>query len=515
MSESGQRAHPQVDRDPRRWWALVALSLAVLLVAVDNTILALAIPSLAVDLSPTPTELLWIGDIYSFVLAGLLVTMGNVGDRVGRKKLLMIGLVGFAVVSVIAAFSPTAEALIASRALLGVAGATLMPSTLSLIRNTFLDARERTFAISVWSAVAAAGGGLGPLIGGVLLEHFWWGSVFLVNVPIVLVIIGIGAWALRDSKNPNPGPIDIPSVILSMVGILGTIAGIKDIAIHGFDDPFPFAYLAIGLFACYLFVRRQLKLESPLIDMKLFKIPAFSGAVGADLISVFGLMGVYFFLAQQFQLVQGESPLQSGFQLLPAELAALAGALVAARIIRRFGRRAAIVGGISLGALGLLGLGIIHLEGNLLVITAMVFVGAGFGCSLTATADAILAAAPPERAGAAGAVSETAYELGAALGIAILGSILGAWYRHVVEIPPGLPADASAAVEESLSSAVEVAQTIPASVAEQVLAASRIAFTDALSVTCLVAGVICAFAAYVALRVLPTKANEVEPVGDH
>ena len=515
MSESVVPAEEQVERDPRRWWALVALSLAVLLVAVDNTILALAIPSLSESLSPTPTELLWIGDIYSFVLAGLLVTMGNVGDRVGRKKLLMIGLVGFAVVSVIAAFAPTAEALIASRALLGVAGATLMPSTLSLIRNTFLDARERTRAIAVWSAVAAAGGGLGPLIGGVLLEHFWWGSVFLVNVPIVLVIIGIGSWALRESKNPNPGPIDIPSVILSMVAVLGTIAGIKDIAIHGFSDPYPFAYLAIGLIAGYLFVRRQLHLESPLIDMALFKVPAFSGAVGADLVSVFGLMGVYFFLAQQFQLVQGESPLQSGFQLLPAEVAALVGAFVAARVIRNLGRRAAVVGGIALGAIGLLGLGVIHLEGNLLVILAMVCVGLGFGCSLTATADAILAAAPPERAGAAGAVSETAYELGAALGIAILGSILGAWYRHVIVIPAGLPADASAAVEESLSTTVEAVRSAPAAVVEPMLEASKIAFTDALSVTCLVAGVICAIAAYIALRVLPTKENEVEPVGDH
>lgn len=513
MNDVSSPAHGSsgvIPKDPRRWWALSALSLAVLLVSVDNTILALAIPSLAESLQPSPTELLWIGDIYSFVLAGLLVTMGNVGDRIGRKKLLMIGLVGFAAVSVLAAFSPTAEALIASRALLGVAGATLMPSTLSLIRNTFLDTRERTFAISVWSAVAAAGGGLGPLIGGFLLEHYWWGSVFLVNVPIVLVIIAIGSWSLRDSKNPNPGPIDLISVVLSMVAILGTIAGVKDIAIHGFDDPYPFGYLAIGLMAGFIFVRRQLTLESPLIDMKLFKIPAFSGAVGADLISVFGLMGVYFFLAQQFQLVDGESPLQSGFMLLPAEVAALIGALTAGRIIGRFGRRTAIVGGISLGALGLLGLGAIHLDGRLLVVSAMLFVGLGFGCSLTGTADAILAAAPPERAGAAGAVSETAYELGAALGIAVLGSILGAWYRQAVVIPEGISPEAAGALEESLSSTVELMVRMPAEVTDAVLEASRTAFTDALSVTCIVAGVICAFAAFVAFRVLPDKANEVE-----
>lgn len=500
--------------DPRRWWALVALSLAVLLVAVDNTILALAIPSLSESLNPTPTELLWIGDIYGFVLAGLLITMGNVGDRIGRKRLLMIGLVAFAIVSVIAAFSPTAEALIASRALLGVAGATLMPSTLSLIRNTFPDSKERTFAISIWSAVAAAGGGLGPLIGGILLEHFWWGSVFLVNVPIVVVIILIGAWALRDSKNPNPGPIDLLSVVLSLVGILGTIAGVKEFALHGFD-PVNGLYLVAGIAASVWFIRRQLHLEHPLIDMRLFKIPAFSGAVGADMISVFGLMGIYFFLAQQFQFVDGDSPLASGLRLLPAEIAALLGALAAGKFINLMGRRFVISGGIGLGALGLLFMGIIHLQGDGLVIAAMVFVGFGFGASLTATSDAILAAAPPERAGAAGAVSETAYELGAALGIAILGSILGALYRQAVTVPPGLPASAADALTESLSTAEKAAQELPAALAEVMMNVARSAFTDAFSITCIIAGAICVIAAFVAARVLPRKAEELEVTGEH
>lgn len=483
----------------------------MLLVAVDNTILALAIPSLSESLDPTPTELLWIGDIYSFVLAGLLVTMGNVGDRIGRKRLLMIGLVAFGAISVLAAFSPTAEALIASRALLGVAGATLMPSTLSLIRNTFPDSKERTFAIGVWSAVAAAGAGLGPLLGGILLEHFWWGSVFLINVPIVLVIVGLGAWALRDSWNPNPGPIDLLSVLLSMVGILATIAGVKDIALHGLDLS-DGLYLVAGIGASVWFVRRQLKLEHPLIDMRMFKIPAFSGAVGADMISVFGLMGVYFFLAQQFQFVEGESPFISGLRLLPAEIAALVGALGAAKVINLMGRRFVITWGISLGAFGLLLIGFLHMEGLVQVTIAMIFVGLGFGASLTATADAILAAAPPERAGAAGAVSETAYELGTALGIAILGSILGALYRHSVTIPPDLPQNAIDALSESLSSAEKIAKELPANLADSMMNVARAAFTDAFSTTCIIAGVICAIAAIVAFRVLPNKESEAEAV---
>lgn len=502
------RASSEMRADPRRWWALVVLSMAVLLVSVDNTILAVAIPSLSQDLSATAEQLLWIGDIYSFVLAGLLITMGNIGDRVGRKRLLSIGLVAFAACSVLAAFSPTAETLILSRALLGVAGATLMPSTLSLIRHTFPNAKERTFAISVWSATAAAGGGLGPLLGGFLLEHYWWGSVFLVNVPIAMVILGMGAWALRESRNPNPGPLDLISVALSLVGILTLVAGIKEMAMSGFDHPETVVFLLVGLVSLTWFVRRQLRLESPLMDIRLFRIPAFGGAVSAQLISVFGLMGVYFFLAQQFQLVDGDSPLQAGLQLLPAEVAALCGALLAGRIINRFGRKLTIVSGISLGTLGLLGLGVIHLEGFVPVTISIMLVGLGFGASLTATADAILTAAPPERAGSAGGVAETAYELGTALGIAILGSILGAWYRRVVEVPADLPPEASAAVGDSLTTTYGAIARVPTEIADQMLAASRIAFTDAFAVTCLVAAGICGIGALVAYWVLPKRSEE-------
>ena len=431
----------------------------------------------------------------------------------------MIGLASFGVLSIVAAFSPTAHALIFSRALLGIAGATLMPSTLSLIRTTFPDAKERTFAIGVWGAMAAAGGGLGPLIGGVLLEHFWWGSVLLINVPIVLLIMGIGQWALRESSNPNPGPIDLPSVALSLAGILGTIAGIKELAIDGFSDYPAWAYLTVGVVALTWFVRRQLRLESPLIDIRMFKNKAFSGAVFSDLISVFGLMGVYFFLGQQFQMVDGDSPLQAGFQLLPAEIAALLGALSASTLIGRRGRRFAIGTGIAVGACGLLGLGLIHVSGLIAVTLAIILVGAGFGISLTGTSDAILASAPPERAGAASAVSETAYELGAALGIALLGTVLGAWYRYKVEVPGAIPADAQAATADSLASVVSSVDSFPADsfpgVADEMLAAARVAFTDGLSFTCVVAAVVCAIGAAVAFRVLPAKEDEKVLVSQH
>jgi len=502
-------------RDPRRWWALTALSLAVLLVTVDNTILAVAIPSLTVDLAPTTAELLWIGDMYGFVLAGLLITMGSLGDKVGRKRLLMIGLVSFALVSILAASAPSAIALIGARGLLGVAGATLMPSTLSLIRNTFLDTKERTFAIGVWSAVAAAGGGVGPILGGALLEHYWWGAVFLVNVPIVAVIIVIGALSLRESKQAKPGPIDLISAGLLLFGMISSIYGIKEITIVGLEHTGPWIALVLGIAAVFAFIRRQLKLESPMLDVRLFKVPAFSGAVGADLISVFGLMGVYFFLAQQFQLADGDSPLTAGLRLLPAETAALVGALVAAKVIYRSGRRTAIGGGIGLGAVGLLIVGLILGDGIVPVAMAMVLIGFGFGLSLTGTSDAILAAAPPDRAGSAAAVSETAYELGAALGIAILGSILAAWYRQIVVVPEGIPPTEAAATSDSLSSAYEAATHAPAAIADAVLEASRVAFTSALGVTCLIAAVMCAIGSFIAFRVLPPKNEEVDAVSDH
>lgn len=503
-----------VTKDPRRWWALLALSLAILLVAVDNTILALAIPSLAADLQPTPGQVLWIGDMYSFVLAGLLITMGSVGDRVGRRRLLMIGLAAFALFSVVAAFAPTANALIVARALQGVAGATLMPSTMALIRNTFTDPKERVFAISVWAAMGSVGVGLGPIFGGFLLEHFWWGSVFLVNVPICAVIMVIGALSLRESRNSNPGPLDLVSAALSLVGMLTLVAAIKELAIEGVTDPIGWACLLISIPSLYWFVRRQLSRPQPMINLRLFKNPTFGGAVMSDLIAVFGLIGVYFFLAQQFQFVEGESPLEAGLRLAPSPAAALVGSLLAAPIINRFGRRLAIAGGMTLGASGLALLGAVHMTGLIVTIFAMMLVGYGFGTSLTGTSDAILSAAPPEQAGAAAATAETGYELGAALGIAILGTTLSAWYRYMVEVPPGLPPDAQAAVADSLATTAEIASEFPVDVAAAMLDAARIAFTDAFSLTAIVAAVVCWVGAAVAWRVLPRKRDEVT-VPDH
>ncbi|MEU4131645.1 MFS transporter, partial [Streptomyces wuyuanensis] len=273
-----------------RWLALAVLVLAVLLVAVDATVLGLATPFLSEDLKPTGTQLLWIGDVYSFVIAGLLVSMGSLGDRIGRKKLLLTGAVAFGAVSVLNAYATTPEMMILARALLGVAGATLMPSTLALIRNIFHDPRERSIAIGIWGAMASAGAAVGPVVGGFLLEHFWWGSVFLINLPVMAVLVLVGIRLLPESKNPVAGPWDLTSVALSLIGMVGVVYAIKEAASHGPGWESGAAAL-IGAAALYGFVRRQLTLPSPLLDMRLFRHRGFSGAVLADLLTILGLSG--------------------------------------------------------------------------------------------------------------------------------------------------------------------------------------------------------------------------------
>lgn len=504
-----------IQPSPRRWWALTGFGIAVLVVALDNAILALAIPSLAETLNPTASELLWIGDIYSFVLAGLLITMGSIGDRVGRKRLLIIGSIAFAILSVVAAFSPTALALIASRAAMGVAGATLMPSTLSLIRNHFPDAKERTFAVGIWAGMAAAGAGLGPIVGGVLLEHYWWGSVFIINVPIVAVMLAIGLFSWKESKDPNSRPLDFVSAGLSLVGILTVVWGIKELAFIGLGYYYGWGSLFIGIATIMIFIRRQQRLEHPMIDLALFKIPSFSGAVFSQLISVFALIGAYFFMAQQFQLVYGDGPLMAGIKLLPGEIAALIAGPTASRIIGRWGRRFTISGGIFLGGIGMLGIAITRADGLILTSISLACVGFGLGCALTGAADSILGSAPPEQAGVASAVGETAYELGAALGIALLGTILGAWYHITVVIPKGLTPEQSLAAGESLPEATKVAHEVSPEIADALLPSAQAAFSSGFGITAATAGFLCFIGAFIAFKTLPNREAEANQVIQH
>lgn len=484
-----------------RWLALAVLVLAVLLVGVDATVLGLATPFLSEDLRPSSTQLLWIGDIYSFVIAGLLVSMGSLGDRIGRKKLLLSGAVAFGVVSALTAYAHSPEAMVVWRALLGVAGATLMPSTLALIRNIFPDPRERSLAVGIWGAMTSAGAAVGPVVGGFLLEHFWWGSVFLINLPVMAVLVVVGSRLLPESKNPAPGPWDLPSVLLSMVGIVALIYAVKEAAAYGVRWDIALGGV-LGALALAAFVRRQLRLSSPLLDMRLFRRRGFSGAVLADLLTILGLAGLVFFLSQFLQMVQGRTPLQAGLAELPAAVGAVAAGLCAGTLARRTSVRFAVSGGLA--AVGLALGACLWLEADIsypLLGAVLLVVGVGAGLAFTVTADVILSSVPKEQAGAASAVSETAYELGSALGIALLGSVVTGFYRSF-DTPRGVSDTAAESARDSLGEAVDTARALPEPGGERLLTAAQETFTEGLRVGAGVGAVILLSAAVLAWRLL-------------
>ncbi|MGI5351179.1 MFS transporter [Streptomyces sp. CA-250714] len=506
MSSKTAGPGPQGERfgaDPSRlrWVALAVLVLAVLLVGIDVTVLGLAAPFLSEDLRPSSTQLLWIGDVYSFVIAGLLVSMGSLGDRIGRKKLLLTGSVAFGALSVLTAYAHSAEAMIVWRALMGVAGATLMPATLALIRNIFPDPRERSLAVGIWGAMTAAGTAVGPVVGGFLLEHYWWGSVFLINLPVMAVLVLVGSKLLPESKNPAPGPWDLPSVGLSMVGIVALVYAVKEAAAYGFRWDAVLAAV-VGLAALYAFVRRQLRLPAPLLDMRLFAHRGFSGAVLADLLTIFGLSGLVFFLSQFLQMVQARTPLQAGLAELPAAIGSIVAGLFAGWAARRTSVRGAVSGGLT--AVGLALGACLWLQattGYLLLGGVLLVVGVGAGLAFTVTADVILSTVPKEQAGAASAVSETAYELGAALGIALLGSVVTGVYRSFVT-PAGVPEGAAEHARQSLGEAVRTAHALPPAQGEALLAAARDSFTEGLRYGATAGAVVLLAAAVLAWRLL-------------
>ncbi|MEU7280743.1 MFS transporter [Streptomyces sp. NPDC045431] len=479
----------EVVRRPGRWLALAVLVLAVLLVAVDATVLGLATPFLSEDLRPTGTQLLWIGDVYSFVIAGLLVSMGSLGDRIGRKKLLLTGAAAFGAVSVLNAYATTPELMIVARALLGVAGATLMPSTLALIRNLFHDPRERSLAIGVWGAMASAGAAVGPVVGGFLLEHFWWGSVFLINLPVMVVLVVVGIKFIPESKNPAPGPWDLLSVALSLVGMIGVVYAVKEAAAHGLRLDMAVAAV-IGVGALTWFVRRQLRLEAPVLDMRLFHHRGFSGAVLADLLTILGLSGLVFFLSQFLQLVQGRQPLEAGLAELPAAIGAVTAGLIAGTVARRFTVRSVVSGGLAGVGLALAALTLLDRStGYPMLGASLLVVGVGAGFAFTVTADVILSSVPREQAGAASAVSETAYELGAALGIALLGSVVTGVYSDFAT-PDGVPAGTAVAAHQSLGGAVEASAGLPDATATALVTAAQDAFVEGLRIAAGVGAVV-------------------------
>ncbi|HLU73568.1 MAG TPA: MFS transporter [Nonomuraea sp.] len=481
----------------RAWLGLGVLALATLLLAVDNTVLMLALPHLAADLDPSATELLWITDVYGFMMAGFIITMGSVGDRIGRRRLLLIGAAAFAAASLVAAYSTTTAMLIAARVLLGIAGATISPSTLALVAGLFSDARQRALAIGVFTACFMGGAALGPVIGGLLLQHFWWGSVFLMGVPIMVAVLVGGLLLLPETAGEGSGRLDPASVALSLAAILPLVHGLKELA----DDPGqPVAYAAVaaGLGFGWAFVRRQRGLAEPLVDLRLFGNRSFSAALLVLALAMVVQGGVYLFVSQHLQLVEGLSPLAAGLWMAVPALALVVGSLVAPVIAGRFRPALVVAAGLAVSAAGFAvvvaggGLGTL-IAGVTVAFLGMAPVGA-LGLGL------IVGAAPPERSGSASAMAECGGELGIALGIALLGSVGTAVYGGLVTSP-----HAGSALSEALAAAA----TLPPGPAAELVAEAKAAFTQSLLVVAGVSGVLVLALAAAAMTLL----RHLRPIG--
>ncbi|MEV0461088.1 MFS transporter [Catellatospora methionotrophica] len=490
----------------REWIGLAVLLLPLLLVSMDVSVLYFAVPFISADLTPTATQQLWIFDIYGFVLAGLLITMGALGDRIGRRRLLLIGATAFALTSAAAAYAGSAEALIATRALLGIGGATLMPSTLALIRNMFHDAKQRATAIAVWTAALTFGVALGPILSGVLLEHFWWGSVFLINVPFMLLLVVLAPLLVPESRRVTGGRFDLLGAVLSLAAVLPVIWGVKEFAAEG-DPLLAGAAIVAGLAVGAVFLHRQRSSADPMIDLALFRGRAFSGAIAVNTLAMFALVGFAIFTTQLLQTVWGMSPLEAALWSLVPSLGVGAVAPVAAGLAQRgVPRNRLVAGGFLIALAGFAAMTAVQADSPLwtLMVCAALY-ACGLVVVMSLSTELILWAAPPERAGAASALSETASEFGGALGMAVLGSIGTAVFRAHLEVPSVLPGQAADTARETLAGAAAVAAATPGPLGEALLASARTSFVSGLHAAAIAAVVLLLIAAALALITLPSR----------
>ncbi|MGW1345144.1 MFS transporter [Kribbella sp. NPDC002412] len=487
----------------REWTGLAVLALPTLLLSLDVSVLYLALPSLSADLGADSTEQLWILDIYSFLLAGFLVTMGTLGDRIGRRKLLLIGGAAFTVASVLAAYSTSPEMLIASRALLGVAGATLMPSTMALIRNMFHDPAQLAQAIGLWFSCFMVGMLIGPVVGGLLLERFWWGSAFLLGVPVMLLLLIAGPLLLPEYRDTAAGKLDPLSVGLSLATILPVIWGLKELARHGWATA-PVAAVLAGLLIGIGFIRRQQQLEHPLLDLQLFRTARFSAALGISVAAGVVMAGISLQAALFLQVVEELTPFQAGLWLLPQSVAMILGLSLAPRIAQRLPTSTTAAIGLAISAAGLV---VVTGGGLALLVTGLTLTSFGIGMPMALTMNLMLAAAPPERAGSVASLAETSGEGGVALGVALLGSLGTVVYRRQLDLPATLPDDIARQATESVGAAHQLGSDLAV--------AAKTAFVSGLNVVAVVGAVAflaCALLAAVALKAAPAEDKVTESV---
>ncbi|GAB3456707.1 MFS transporter [Actinophytocola sediminis] len=499
----------------REWTGLAVLALPTLLLSLDMSVLHLAVPHLAADLRPSGTELLWIIDIYGFLVAGFLVTMGTLGDRIGRRKLLMIGGAAFGLASVVAAFATSPAMLIGARALLGVAGATLMPSTLALISNMFQNPRQRGTAIAVWMSCFMGGMVLGPVVGGLILSVAWWGAVFLMAVPVMVLLLVTAPLLLPEYRDEHAGRLDLPSVGLSLAAILPVVFALKELAKNG-PDAVNLLSLVVGLGVGTVFVRRQRRLTEPMLDLALFRNRTFSAALCIMVVGAVTMGGVFLLVSQYLQLVEGLSAAEAGLLLVPQAIAVVIGSLIAPRLARRFRPEFVLGFGMLVAAAGIalftqLDAG----NGATLLVLGMSVASFGMGPQGVLCTEMVIGSVPPRKAGAASSLSETCGEFGIAMGIAVFGSIATAVYRGELTVPTQVPAGAATEAAESMAGAANVAAGLDDQLAASLLGPAREAFTSGLH---LVAGVgaavvvVFAVVGMIALRARRDETVTAEPV---
>ncbi|MFD4143248.1 MFS transporter [Streptomyces sp. NPDC058572] len=485
-----------------RWVVLVVLCVSLLFVALDATVLHVAVPAVTEDLRPSGVELLWVVDAYPLICASLLILFGTLGDRVGRRRVLLIGYGLFGAASAVAAFAPTPEVLIGARALLGVGGAMIMPATLSILRDVFPDRRERAMAIGIWTAVAAIGAATGPVLGGFLVEHFWWGSVFLINIPLMALILPVGRWLLPESRGSADGPWDVLGALTAAAGVLGVVLGVKRLgAGDRVLDAGTLGPLLVGAALLAVFVRRQRRREHPLIDMQMFTRAAFSSSVGCIILAMLALVGLELIAVQYLQLVLGLSPLETGLRLLPLTFAAMAAGATGSYTLHRVGPRRMVGWGFVLTAASVLLLTVMGQHDRPWLLTAaFVLLGFGLQTTLFGAYESMLSEAPAHQAGGAAAIGETSYQLGAGMGIALLGSVMNAAYAPAVTSLSGVPDRASAAAAHSLGEAYQVADTLGGPAGHALRNTARHSFVHGLHVTLLVSAGLLLVGALAALK---------------
>jgi len=496
--------------EQRRWWILGVLCFSLLVIVLDNSILNVAIPTIVRELDATNSDLQWIVDAYTIVFAGLLLTAGSLGDRFGRRPALQLGLVVFGIGSLLAALSTTADQLIATRAFMGIGGAFIMPATLSIITNVF-PASERAKAIGVWAATAGVAVALGPLTGGFLLEHFYWGSVFLVNLPVVLVGLVAGVFLIPDSKDPHPQRLDPVGALLSIVGLATLLYAIIEGPDFGWTDSTTLAAFAAGGLILGAFFVWELRSDHPMLDLRFFRNPRFSVASGAIALTFFAMFGSVFLLTQYLQFVLGYSPLQSGARLLAYAIPMMIFAPLSARFVERLGAKVVVAGGMAVFAVGMLSSVALDASSSYGAIAwRMALMGTGMALTMAPATDSIMGSVPLAKAGVGSAINDTTRQIGGAVGIAVIGSVFSSLYSSSVgdavagrPVPPAL----LEGIKDSVGFALAAAARLGGVAGSELAGAARTAFVDGMHAGLVVAGLVALAGAIAVVIWLPARAR--------